>query len=122
MLVTEPVHPSALVTIATIPVTTSSVRSTGVEKPKLREIMDVTIVDVEAVAEIEFDGVAPGAELVVEGVGELVDEARFDIDSEGYADWDGVIDAVTPSVFVVVGVPLPVLLEDEVGVSDADGV
>ena len=83
MLVTEPVHPSALVTISTIPVTMSSVRSTGVEKLKLREIMDVIIVDVEAVAEIEFDGVAPGAEFVVDGVGELVDEARFDMDSEG---------------------------------------
>jgi len=119
LLEMEPVHRRPLVIIRTMIVTTSFERRTGVEKPKLREIMEVTIFDVEAVAEIEFDGVAPGAELVVEGVGELVDEARFDIDSEGYADWDGVIDAVTPSVFVVVGVPLPVLLEDGVGVSDA---
>jgi hypothetical protein len=83
LLVTEPVHPRPLVMIPTMLVTMSSERRTGVEKPKLRDTMDVTIVDVEAVAEIEFDGVAPGAEFVVEGVGELVDEARFDMDSEG---------------------------------------
>ena len=30
-----------------------------------------------------FEGVAPGPELVVDGVGELLGEARFDIDSDG---------------------------------------
>jgi hypothetical protein len=122
LLEMDPVHPRPLVMILTMIVTMSSERRTGVEKPKLRDTMDVTMVDVEAVAEIEFEGVAPGPELVVEGVGELVDDARFDIDSEGYADCDGVIEAVTPSVFVVVGVPLLVLLADGVGVSDADDV
>jgi hypothetical protein len=86
LLEMELVHRKPLVMIRTMIKMTSFGRRTGVEKPKLTEIMGVTIVDVEAVAEIELDGVAPGAELVVEGVGELVDEARFDMDSEGYAD------------------------------------
>jgi hypothetical protein len=83
LLVTVPVHPRPLVMIPTMPVTMSSERRTGVEKLKLKDTMDETIVDVEAVADTELDGVAPGAELVVEGVGEFVDEARFDMDSEG---------------------------------------
>ena len=123
MLVTAPpVHPRPLVMMLTTIDTTSSESSSGVENEKLSVITEETMVDVEAVAEMELEGVAPGAEFVVEGVGEFVDEARFDMDSDGYVDCEGVIEAVTPSVFVADGVPLPVLLEEGVGVSEADGV
>ena len=82
---------------------------------------EATIVEVEAVTETVFDGVAPGAELDVDGVGEFLGEARFDSVSEGYRDCEAVFDAVVPVDLTAVGVPLVVLLEDGVGVSDADG-
>jgi len=119
LLETEPDQPRPLVMSEMTIVMTSFDRASGVEKLMLTEMTDVTIVDVDAVAEIEFDGVAPGAELVVDAVGEFVGDARFDIDSEGYVDCEGVIEAVTPRVLVVVGVPLGVFEDDGVGVSDA---
>ncbi len=122
MLETLSAHPRPADMMRTTIDTTSSVSRSGVEKEKLSVMTDETMVDVEAVAEMELDGVAPGAELVVEAVGEFVDETRFDMDSEGYVDCDGVIEAVTPSVFVDDGVLLPVLLDVGVGVSEADGV
>ncbi len=41
------------------------------------------IVEVEAVTETVFEGVAPGAEFVEDGVGEFVGDARFESDSDG---------------------------------------
>jgi hypothetical protein len=83
LLETEPDQPRPVVMSEAIIVMISFDRAIGVVKLMLTEMTDVTIVDVEAVAEIEFDGVAPGAELVVDAVGEFVGDARLDIDSEG---------------------------------------
>jgi len=45
--------------------------------------LTATMVDVDDVAETVGDRVAPSAEAVVEAVGELVADARFDDDSDG---------------------------------------
>jgi hypothetical protein len=63
-----------------------------------------TIWDVDDDTEGDEDGVPPGAEFVVEALGEFDGDGRFDIDSEGYSEFEGVFDAETPSVKELVGV------------------
>jgi len=58
-----------------------SARGTTIETAFLTTV--VMIVDDDDVKETVGDGVAPGAEFVVDGVGEFVADARFDIEYDG---------------------------------------
>ena len=71
-------------------------------------------------------GDAPAGRLEREGVRVLVGDAGLEGDSEGYADSEGVTEALAPVVLLDVGVRegvrVPVLVGVSVGVWDSEGV
>jgi hypothetical protein len=82
------------------------------------DTIEATILEEVELNETVGDRVAPAAELVVDAVGVFEGEARFDDDSEGYSEFDAVLDDEAPRVTAAVGVPDGVLVDDRVGVTD----
>ena len=81
-----------------------------------------TIADEVAVVEMEGEGVSPGADAVVDAVGEFVADARFDDVDDGKGELDASSDGGAPRVIDAVGDFDGVRVPLGVGVFDGDGV
>ena len=82
------------------------------------------MVEEEAVAEIDIDGVPPASDGFVDGVPEFDGDARFDGVVDGYFDSEGESEREMPTVEFAVGVlegvrvPVRDAVSDGVGVCD----